>query len=61
MDMKQEQAFGDFLESKRADALFEGFQDLIRTAFIEGYKTGQQNPHIQVVYISGKNEKTAGE
>ena len=61
MDMSQEQVFGDFLESKRADELFGSFQDLIRTAFIEGYKTGQQNPQIQIVYISGKNEKTAGE
>ncbi len=59
MDIRQEQAFGNFLESSRSDKLFEGFQDLIRTAFMEGYKMGRQTTRLQIVYISGTNEKTA--
>ena len=46
---KLENAFDDFLDSEEGDRLFGEFQDMVRTAFIEGYKSGRRDSGV--VYI----------
>ena len=54
MDKQIEQDFSDFMDSHEADNIFENFQDLIRLAYLEGYKSGQKNSNIQIIYITNK-------
>lgn len=49
-----EQAFSDFLDKNNTDEIFDNFQDLIRIAFFEGYKMGEKNSGVQVIYIINK-------
>lgn len=54
MNNQSEQAFSNFLDSYKADNIFEDFQDLIRAAYLEGFKMGEKNSAIQITYIIDK-------
>lgn len=54
MDKLLEKSFSEFLDSHRADHIFDRFQDMIRTAYMEGYNKGRQEPSVHIVYVADK-------
>ena len=53
MDENIDKKFSDFLDSKKADKIYDKFQTSLKQAFIEGYKAGQKII-VQIVYIKIK-------
>ena len=53
MDENIDKKFSDFLDSEKADKIYDKFQTSLKQAFIEGYKAGQKIT-VQIVYIKIK-------
>ena len=56
MDKQQEEAFSNYLESQNSDKIFDTFQDIIRSAFLEGYRKGKKNGNLKIIYIINKEK-----
>lgn len=54
MEYKAEQAFSEFLDSIEGDRAFGEVQDILRAVFLEGYRNGEKNAPVQVIYIVNK-------
>ena len=54
MDKLLEKSFSEFLETQRADRIFDEFQDMIRAAYLDGYRRGQQDAQVHIVYVASK-------
>lgn len=54
MNTFKEQAFSDFLDSLEGDRVFGDLQDVLRAVFLEGYRNGEKNAPVQVIYIIHK-------